>query len=300
MLQARGILAVADSPMFGRVLQCPVVLRAGPDVLDLLVSSRDSANRSRILSIRLAGVRGPRPRLVWVHPLLESTDIDPDCVGVMSGDLVQETAGPVLVGNAYYLTGGRLDSRLFTMPLDRGDGVAGPPVGGEVSWLWTEDDGIFRATPAVVTHGRVRTLVYLRPLEPSPPDGRFPTQYQLFRAPLDDELELTGEESPLLSGAVLGSWAKPAQDPENPRNLWLSHRGVIANRDGYQLGRATLEPGGTVSSLTLFGNGGLGETPPGLGMLCYPEPLPGGSLIACSGEFGSAGLVAIADSLAEE
>lgn len=300
MLQARGILAVADSPMFGRVLQCPVALRAGPDYLDLLVSSRDSANRSRILSIRLAGVGGPRPRLVWVHPLLESTDIDPDCVGVMSGDLVQEAAGPVLVGNAYYLTGGRLDSRVFTAPIKFRGEADGPRIGGEVSWLWPEDDGIFRATPAIVTQGRERTLVYLRPLEPSPPDGRFPTQYQLFRTPLDYELELTGEERPLLSGAVLGSWAKPAQDPDNPRNLWLSHRGVIPNRDGYRLGRATLEPEGAISSLTLVGNGGLGEAPPGLGMLCYPEPLPGGGVIACSGEFGSAGLVVIANSLTEE
>lgn len=294
MLHAREILSLADSPLFGRVLQCPVALEVGPDSLDLLVSSRDGDNRSRILSVRIECTDGPSPRLVRCSPVVEPPDIDPGCVGVMSGDVIEGISGPVLLGNAYFLDGGRLGSRLFAMPLVRRRWAGDDDALGatrEITWLWPDDDDIFRATPALVTLGGGSFLVYLRALTSPPPDARFPSGYRLHRIGLSGDLEFTGEEEALPPGVSVGSWAKPAQDPEDPPSVWFCHRGVTTEDAGYRLGRMTLGAGGAVGAVELSDNGGLGDAPAGLGMLAYPEPLPGGAVIACAGEFGSSGLV---------
>ncbi len=293
MLLSRPILSVSDSPAFGRVLQCPVLVGSGDDHLALILSSRDADNRSRTLGVRIDGTSGTSPQLVRCDVLLTAADVDPDCVGLMIGDVVRGVAGMVAVGNAYFLGDGVLGSRLFVVPVEIGN--SGLRVAGEVRWLFEEDEGTFRATPAVVVTTAGMSAFYPRAERDAARGSGFPPEYRLQRVPLTDDFQPCGDERPVLVGEQPGAWAKAAQDPDDPATVWFCHRDVLPDQAGYRLGRLTLGETSEADTVELSANGGWGQTPPHVGMLAYPEPLPGGDVLACAGDYGSSGVVLLSE-----
>ena len=264
------LLRVADSPLFARVLQVPIVLHADDQEIHLIVSSRDEHGASRLIRIRCARARGLWG-LVEASILLEAKHLGPDCVGVMGGSVSTHGGGPpVLLGNAYRR--GRqaaFSSALFAAPLDRP---------GDVTWLSPATGATFQAVPSIVAMGSRRRLVYSSAPGALPGLTAFPPAYGIYAADLDlMHWRIVGSERPWWWPRVGRAAVTKVAQEDGLAAAWVSQRGSPGTGSGYRLIRLRL---GAVLSVLLV-----------LSSCAYPDVAPGIGVFASAGAFGEDGIV---------
>ena len=276
------LVEVESVPLANRLLQCAVLVSISPGTLHLIVGSRDQTNRGRILSLKLSrSVRG-QWSVAHSSELMSADDVPGVCLGVVPGDFVTIHGRPVLFGNAYFNYAGRFCARLFSIHLE-GDSES---IGSMVS-MHSAVDG-FRVTPAVASGPGGLHLIFSEGRPNSA--GGYPAEYNLRVVPFRPSRASCANSHPVFApNKSRLAVARFTQDPVVNTRGWFSHRD--SEGGGYQLGRCVLNDHGRAADVWWDDNGGLGETPPELGMLSYPEALSDSRLIASAGRFGDRGLV---------
>jgi hypothetical protein len=201
MTTVTRLVSVGDHEFLNGVIQCPVVLRAMRDHLELLVASRDALNRSRVLRL-IVELVGGKWRIEACSIFLEAANVSRECVGVMPGALWSYGDGDGrLFGNAFFMDG-HFQSELFSIAVTRCELSSGGVEPHSFRRVFADSRAsqtTFRSTPCPVNWGQGLELLYAasrpRPRLATASHMGFPSSYGIFRVSLNGEMQSDGPES---------------------------------------------------------------------------------------------------------